>query len=153
VGADGAARVLAAAGVGAIVLVLSGPMQAGEVGTADQKCDLGAADSACEWKPKHCSRPPPAPPFAMGSDDTPYNAAVDDYNNYVREAQDYLQCLIKEGTSDANQAFPAIVKKTIDAQQHTIEANLQTAKRNLEMSRRGMGPHMPVIGPRDDMGN
>lgn len=153
VGAGGAARVLAAAGIGAIVFVLSGPAQAGEVGTPDQKCDLGAADSACEWKPKHCSHPPPAPPFAMGSDDASYNASVDAYNDYVHEAQDYLQCLIKEGTADANQAFPAVVKKTIDAQQRMIEMNLQTAKRNLEMSRRGMGPSMPVIGPRDDTDN
>lgn len=82
-----------------------------------------------------------------------YNAAVDDYNNYVQEAQDYLQCLIKEGTADANQTFPAVVKKTIDTQQRMIELNLQTAKRNLEMSRRGMGPSMPVIGPRDDTDN
>lgn len=89
----------------------------------------------------------------MGSDDTSYNAAVDDYNNYVQEAQDYIQCLIKEGTADANQAFPAVVKKTIDTQQRAIALNLQTAKRNLEMSRRGMGPSMPVIGPRGDTDN
>lgn len=149
----GVARALAAASVCALAFFLSQPARAGEVGTADQKCDLDAAESACVWKPTHCSHPPPAPPFAMGSDDTSYNAAVDDYNNYVQEAQSYMQCLLKEGTADANQAFPAIVKKAIDAQQRTIEMNLQTAKRNLDMSRRGMGPSMPVIGPRDDTGN
>ncbi len=76
-----------------------------------------------------------------------YNAAVDRFNEYVREAQDYMQCIVKEGSADASHAFPALVKKTIDASQRDIETNIQTAKRNLQMSRRGMGPAMPVIGP------
>jgi len=89
----------------------------------------------------------------MGSDDTSYNEAVDSYNDYVQEAQEYMQCIVKEGSADASQTFPALVKKTIDAKQREIEMNIQTAQRNLQMSRRGMGPSMPVIGPRDDTGN
>ena len=83
----------------------------------------------------------------MGSDVESYNAAVDRYNSYVSEAQDYMQCIAKEGTADASQSFPALVKKTIEARQREIERNLQTAQRNMQMSRRGMPPTMPVIAP------
>jgi hypothetical protein len=138
---------------GVLVLVLSQSARSGELGTADQKCDLNAANSTCTWQPKTCSRPPPAPAFEMESDTMSYNAAVDRYNEYVREAQDYMQCIVKEGSADASQGFPALLKKAIDAKQREIEMNIRTAQRNLQMSRRGMGPTAPIISPspRDDM--
>lgn len=91
----------------------------------------------------------------MASEVDSYNAAVERYNEYVREAQDYMQCIVKEGTADASQAFPALVKKSIDARQREIEMNIQSAQRNMQMSRRGMPPTMPVISPSPggDMGH
>jgi hypothetical protein len=147
------ARAIAAAGLGALILGLSQPARSGEVGTVDQKCDLGPATTTCEWQPKSCSRPPPAPAFSMDSDVASYNAAVDRYNEYLREAQDYVQCIVKEGSADAGQAFPALVKRAIETKQREIQMNIQTAQRNMQMSRRGMGPTAPIISPspRDDM--
>jgi hypothetical protein len=85
----------------------------------------------------------------MEGDAASYNAAVDGYNEYLREAQDYLQCIVKEGSADASQAFPALVKKSIAEKQREIEVNIQTARRYLDMSRHGMGPASPLI---DDPG-
>lgn len=140
---------VAATGIG-VLLALSQPARSGALGPADQKCDLNAADSTCHWEAKTCSRPPPAPAFGMEDDAASYNAAADRYNEYLREAQDYLQCMVKEGSADVSQAFPAVVKKAIEEKQREIEVNIQSARRNLDMSRHGMGPTSPIISPSGD---
>ena len=143
--------------VGAATLVpfISQPARSGDFGTAEQKCDLAAANSTCHWEPRNCSQPPPAPAFELESETASYNAAVDRYNDYLREAQDYMQCIVKEGSGDVSQAFPALVKKAIAEKQMVIETNIQMAQRNMQISRRGMRPTTPVISssPRDDMGH
>jgi hypothetical protein len=142
-------RAMAAAGVGALVLMLFQPARGGEVGTPGQKCDLGAANSTCEWKPKTCP-PPSAPALAAASNMASYNTGVERYNQYVREAEAYMACITKEGSADIH-AFPAVVKKAVDAQQHDIEANLQTAKGALEASRHSIpSPKMGMSAPSHD---
>jgi hypothetical protein len=136
------ARAIAASCLGALLLVLSQPARSGDVGTAAQKCDLSAANSNCEWKPKTCP-PPSAPALAATSNMPSYNTGVGQYNQYVRDAEAYMQCITREGSADIH-AFPALVKKAVDAQQREIEANLATAKRTLDASRHTVPP--PKMG-------
>ena len=75
-----------------------------------------------------------------------YNAAVSQYNDYVRTAETYMQCITKEGSADIH-AFPAVVQKTVDAQQRAIQANLETAKHSLESARHGLPAGASGITP------
>ena len=140
------AHAIAAVCFGAFVLVHSQSAGAGEVGTAIQKCDLSAANSTCQWQPKTCPPLPAAPTPGAASNMSAYNAAVSQYNDYVRTAEAYMQCITKEGSADIH-AFPAVVQKTVDAQQRAIQANLETAKHSLESARHGLPAATSGINP------
>ena len=84
-----------------------------------------------DWEPD-CYKP--SPPSFYVSDVDSFNMAVDEYNYYVNEVENYLACLQSEAESDIS-----IIKKAIlngmDEKRSEIIADVESSKSDLEMQR------------------
>lgn len=93
-------------------------------------------DASLDWKPTQCSKPGKL--FFHVTDVDSYNAAVEEYNQYLFEVRKYRECINEEAQVDAKTAAQSIstglnrangdLRQEIDA----ARSDLESAKRLLQ---------------------
>ncbi len=94
-----------------------------------------AVDLSLEWKPTGCSMP--AKLFFNVTDIDSYNAAVEEYNQYLLKVRTYRECINEEAQADAQTAAQSItsglgrasgeLRREVD----TTRSELDAAKQSL----------------------
>lgn len=80
------------------ILAMSTQVNAGSYGMA-------SVNSFTDWETE-CYKP--SRPYFYVSDVESYNMAVQQFNSYVGEVEDYLQCIQREGDDDARTLLRAV---------------------------------------------
>jgi hypothetical protein len=111
-------------------------VNAGEISGGTGSCDLKSPFLGCEWKPKDCFKPDA--PLIIASTVSDYNFAVDRFNSYLREVEEYKQCLINDAKSDIQDRFPAIVVKGAKAESEQVDDDVQSTRQSLDLARSGV---------------
>jgi hypothetical protein len=96
-------------------------------------CDISGALSFCKWKPKNCDKPDA--PAIFATDVVTYNLAVDEYNRYLQEIDEYKECIIAEGKADITHGFPDLVVDGAKEAESEVDEEANRAKRSLELAR------------------
>jgi len=84
-----------------------------------------------EWEPD-CYKPDP--PSISVYDRYSFNSAVDEFNNFVSEASDYLSCIENEAEADISTARRAI-SNGFDEKQSEIIDEVESVKSELQSAR------------------
>jgi hypothetical protein len=108
----------------AIVLMIS-PAIGGELTKRDIR-------RYTEWEPTGCNKPN-EPNFYV-SDVSSFNRAVEEYNNYAREVETYIQCVDTEASDDFR-TLKNILQDSVSSQSSNLKTELETVKSNLERQR------------------
>ncbi|MEZ6852117.1 hypothetical protein [Halodesulfovibrio aestuarii] len=107
-----------------LLLLLSVPAHAGSIGYT-------TVSPYMDWT-SDCSKP--YEPSFIISDVSSYNYAVDEFNSYVSEVENYIQCIKSEAQSDSKTIIQAIenaAKSEIDEAINAVES----AQSSLEMQK------------------
>ena len=91
---------------------------------------LGASLS---WKPTQCAMPPRV--FFHVTDIDSYNAAVEEYNQYLLSVRTYRSCINEEAQKDAETAARSI-SSGLDQANEQINQGLNSARSELESAKR-----------------
>ncbi len=102
--------------------------QAGEFGATSIGPSLA-------WQPTECQKP--SKPPLRANDVDAYNAAVNDYNNYLLRMRSYRACINDEAQRDAAAAAAAI-NAGLEAANRRINVELDSAKSELEAAKRSL---------------
>ncbi len=106
--------------------VFAGAAAAGEFSQTTLGASLG-------WKPTQCAKP--AKRFFHVTDVDTYNAAVEEYNQYLLEARTYRSCINEEAQKDAKTAAQSI-SSGLDRTSDQIRQELDSARSELESAKR-----------------
>lgn len=101
------------------------PCHAGDYG-------LSSVSAFSDWEPTDCFKP--YPPSFYISDTNSYNIAVDEYNNYIAEVENYLLCIQNEGQRDM-QTMLESVKEGVKSAENDILNEVRRVKNDLESHR------------------
>jgi len=107
------------------LLIISGQSNAGGFGL----CSINAF---MDWEPTGCTKPFPPSYYVYDADS--YNAAVNEYNNYLHQVRGYVSCIETEAENDAKIVAQAIANELDEANQIAI-SDLQNARANLEAAK------------------
>ncbi|MDX1528647.1 MAG: hypothetical protein R3337_08460 [Gammaproteobacteria bacterium] len=92
-----------------------------------------AVDSSLEWKPTGCSKP--ARLFFNITDVDSYNAAVEEYNEYLLKVRTYRECINEEAQADAQTAAQSITNG-LDRTSGELRREIDTARSELDSAKR-----------------
>lgn len=104
----------------------AGTVAAGEFSQTTLGASLG-------WTPTQCSKPRKL--FFHVTDVDSYNAAVEEYNQYLLEVRTYRFCINEEAQEDANTAAQSISSGLGQANDE-IKKELDSARSELESAKR-----------------
>ena len=94
--------------------------------------NASAVNSSLEWKPTGCSKP--AELSLNVTDVNSYNAAVDEYNQYLLEVRAYRECINEEAQADAETTAQSI-SSGLDRASADLAREVDTARSELETAK------------------
>lgn len=94
-----------------------------------------AVDSSLQWKPIRCSKP--AKLFFRVIDVDSYNAAVEEYNQYLLKVRAYRDCINEEAQADAQTAAQSI-SSGLGRASGDLRREIDSARSELEAGKRSL---------------
>ena len=92
-------------------------------------------NSSLEWQPTGCSKP--AKLFFNVTDVDSYNAAVEEYNQYLLKVRTYRECINEEAQADAQTAAQSITSG-LGRASGNLRREVDTARSELDSAKRSL---------------